>query len=157
MQQPQKAGISFGLTSGVITTLGVMIGLDAATSLRLAVIGGILTVAISDAFSDALGMHVSQESNENNNHDEVWQATFATFFSKLIIALTFLIPVLLLNLQTAILVNIIYGLLLISASSYLLAKSRKESPLNVIAEHLTITVIVIAITYYAGKLIALYL
>ena len=53
MRESIKIGISFGLTSGIITTLGIMIGLNAATNLKLAVIGGILTVAIADAFSDS--------------------------------------------------------------------------------------------------------
>ena len=57
-----RIGFSFGLTSGIITTLGLMVGLHAGTHSRLAVIGGILTIAIADAFSDALGIHISEES-----------------------------------------------------------------------------------------------
>ena len=35
-------GLSFGLTSGVITTLGLMVGLRSGTGSRIAVIGGIV-------------------------------------------------------------------------------------------------------------------
>ncbi|MFH0808382.1 MAG: hypothetical protein V1888_02085 [archaeon] len=156
MKPSHKTGLAFGLTSGVITTLGVMIGLNAATSVRLAVIAGILTIAISDAFSDALGIHISQESSKKNSHFEIWQATFATFITKLIIALTFLIPILIFKLQTAILVNLTWGVLLITTFNYYLAKSRKESPTKTITEHLAITIIVIAITHLTGKLISIY-
>ncbi len=61
-------GISFGLTSGIITTLGMIVGLHAGTHSRLAVIGGVLTIAIADAFSDALGIHISEESQ--NKHTQ---------------------------------------------------------------------------------------
>ena len=43
-------GVSFGLTSGIITTLGMMVGLNFSTGSKLVVLGGILTIAIADAF-----------------------------------------------------------------------------------------------------------
>ena len=45
-----KVGVGFGLTSGVITTLGLMVGLYSGTASRIAVIGGIITIAVADAF-----------------------------------------------------------------------------------------------------------
>lgn len=156
MNNSKKVGIAFGLTSGVITTLGVMIGLDAGTGLKLVVIGGILTVAVSDAFSDALGIHVSQESSKKNNHKEIWEATITTFLAKLLTALTFLIPILIFQLQTAIIINLIWGFALIIIFNYYLAKSRNESPVGIIAEHLGITILVIAITYLVGRFINFY-
>ena len=60
-----KTGISFGLTSGVITTLGLMVGLHSGSHSRAIVIGGIMTIAIADAMSDALGIHVSEESKNS--------------------------------------------------------------------------------------------
>jgi len=151
-----KTGIAFGMTSGVITTLGVIIGLSAATNLRLAVIGGILTVAISDAFSDALGIHISQESSKRNNHKQIWEATISTFLAKLIVALTFLVPILFFPLQVAIKINLAWGLILIVIFNYYLAKSRNESPSKTISGHLGVAILVIIITYYVGKLISMY-
>ena len=54
MKHSLKVGFSFGLTSGIITTLGLMVGLHSGTNSKIAVIGGVLTIAIADAFSDAL-------------------------------------------------------------------------------------------------------
>lgn len=48
-----RKGFSFGLTSGVITTLGLIVGLHSSTHSDLSVIGGILSIAIADAMSDA--------------------------------------------------------------------------------------------------------
>jgi len=156
MDGSSKKGVSFGLTSGIITTLGLMVGLDSGTGLKSVVIGGVLTVAIADAFSDALGMHMSEESDKKNTHKKIWNATIMTFFAKLIIASSFIIPLLILNLQLAIIVNLIWGLLLLSTFNYFLAKQRNENPLKTIFNHLFIAVIVVVITYFIGELIAFY-
>ena len=118
MKDSIKKGMSFGITSGIITTLGVMIGLNSITGLKLAVMGGILTVAIADAFSDALGIHNSEESLKRNTRKSIWIATVSTFFSKLIIAMSFLIPVLLFPLATAIKINLIWGFSLLHKATH---------------------------------------
>ena len=149
-----KVGFSFGLTSGVITTLGLMVGLQAGTGSRLAVIGGIFTIAIADAFSDALGIHISEESENQHTPKQIWVATIVTFLSKFIFAATFVIPVLLLDLSTAIIVSIFWGLSMLSIFSYIMAKESGEKPWKVIFEHLGIVSLVIVITHYLGHFIA---
>jgi len=39
MKQTLKTGLSFGLTSGTITTLGLMVGLHSGTGSKLVIIG----------------------------------------------------------------------------------------------------------------------
>lgn len=150
MKQSFKTGFSFGLTSGVITTLGLMVGLHAGTHSRLAVIGGIVTIAVADALSDALGIHVAEESKNNGAVSEIWEATIATFWAKFLIALTFVVPVLLLPLEEAMMVSVGWGLTLLAVLSYFLARAQQIPVWNVIAEHLVIGVSVIAITHYVG-------
>jgi VIT1/CCC1 family predicted Fe2+/Mn2+ transporter len=145
-----KTGLSFGLTSATITTLGLMVGLHAGTNSKLVVIGGIVIIAIADAFSDALGIHISEESENKHTTLEIWEATIATFFAKFIFASTFIIPLLLLPLTTAIIVSIVYGLVLLSIFSYYLAQGQGERPWKVIAEHLVIAVVVVIVTHYVG-------
>jgi len=89
MRTSLKIGFSFGLTSGVITTLGLMVGLHAGTHSMPAVLGGILTIAVADAMSDALGIHVAEESKNNGKAGEIWESTLATFAAKFVIAGTF--------------------------------------------------------------------
>ncbi len=150
MKLSVRKGFSFGLTSGIITTLGLMVGLNAGTHSRLAVLGGILTIAIADAFSDALGVHISEEAENKHTDREIWEATFSTLFSKFIFAMTFVVPVLLFPLSEALTVSVLWGLSLILVFSYFMAKQQKAKPLNVIAEHLVIAVLVILITNYVG-------
>ena len=61
MKQSLKTGFSFGLMSGVITPLGLMVGLNAGTHSRLAVIGGIVTIAVADALSRSEERRVGKE------------------------------------------------------------------------------------------------
>jgi|TARA_B100002003_G_C14065265_1_gene512674 VIT1/CCC1 family predicted Fe2+/Mn2+ transporter len=150
-----RKGLSFGLTSSVITTLGLIIGLNATTHSRLVVIGGILTIAVADSLSDALAMHISEESENQHSDKQIWAATFATMFSKAIFALIFLIPVLLFSLNTAIITSIVLGLVLLSVLSYFIAKKEKISRIKSILEHLTIATIVIVATHYVGYFISL--
>lgn len=149
-----KTGISFGLTSASITTLGLMIGLNSGTHSRLVVLGGILTIAVADAFSDALGIHISEESENQHTSKEIWLSTVFTFLAKFFFALTFVIPVLIFPLSLAIVVSVIWGLLVLSLLSFYLAKIQKEKPIKVVSEHLLIAIIVIFLTNYLGGFIS---
>jgi VIT1/CCC1 family predicted Fe2+/Mn2+ transporter len=153
LEHSLKTGLSFGLTSAIITTLGLMVGLSSGTSSKLVVIGGIITIAVADAFSDSLGIHVSEESENRHTPAEIWKSTLATFFAKFLFALTFLIPVLLFALTTAIVINIAWGLIALSALSFALALEQRIKPWKVIGEHLAIALIVIALTNLVGNFI----
>ncbi|ODS35937.1 MAG: hypothetical protein A7316_10545 [Candidatus Altiarchaeales archaeon WOR_SM1_86-2] len=154
MELSIKKGFSFGLTSGVITTLGLMVGLHSSTHSALVVIGGILVIAIADALSDALGVHISEEYENQHTTKEIWAATITTFLSKGIFALTFIIPVLLFQLSTAIIVGIIWGLSLITIFSFYMAKQQGVKPYRVVMEHLVIAILVIVVTHYIGEWVA---
>ena len=150
MRTALKIGFSFGLTSGVITTLGLMMGLHAGTHSMPAVLGGILTIAVADAMSDALGIHVAEESKNHGNTNEVWESTMATFAAKFVIAGTFAVPVLVMPLDLAIVASLVWGLSLLAVLSYALARAQRVSPWKVIGEHVVIGLCVVAITHYLG-------
>ena len=150
MKLSLKTGFSFGLTSGVITTLGLMVGLHAGTQSKIAVIGGILTIAIADAFSDALGIHVSEESQNQHDERHIWESTISTFIAKFIVAMTFVAPVVLLPLGTAMIAAIAWGMLILGFFSYKIAIDSKQKPVNVILEHVVIGLLVVVITHFVG-------
>ncbi len=151
MRDSLRTGVSFGLTSAVITTLGLMVGLHSGTGSKLVVLGGVLTIAIADAFSDALGIHVSEESENVHTTRQIWSATIATFLAKFVFALTFIVPVLLLSLSTAVVVSVVWGLSILAILSYFMARTQGERPWKIIGEHVLIAVVVIAITYWVGQ------
>ena len=127
-----------------------MVGIHSGTRSRIAVIGAILTIAIADAFSDALGIHISEESENKHTTREIWESTISTFLSKLVFAMTFIVPVLFLKLDLAIIISILWGLFLLSLFSYYLAKEQNVNVWKVILEHLFIAIVVIAATYSVG-------
>jgi VIT1/CCC1 family predicted Fe2+/Mn2+ transporter len=149
-----RKGLSFGLTSGVITTLGMVVGVNASTSSRLAVIAAIISIAIADAFSDAVAMHVSEESEGVHTRKDVWEATMATFLTKFAFAMTFVIPIWFLALDLAVLVDIIWGLLIMTVFNIFLARSQDERVLRVVFEHLAIAIIVVLITFIVGSFLS---
>jgi hypothetical protein len=150
MKDALRTGVSFGLTSAVITTLGLMVGLHSGTHSRIVVLAGILTIAIADAFSDALGIHVSEEAENKHTIKQIWAATISTFLAKFLFAMTFVIPVILCSLSTAIVISLIWGLSILTLLSYVIAKSQNEPPWKIVGEHLMIAAAVIAITHWVG-------
>ncbi len=156
-QNSLHTGFSFGLASGVITTLGLLIGLAFGTSNKLVVLGGILTIAISDALSDAFGVHISQESQAEHSSSDIWKSTISTFLSKLFFAGAFIIPVAMFDLWTAMFVSVIWGYLLIITFSCYLGKLQKTNMLSVVAEHVAVMTVVIILSYAVGVFVSKYL
>lgn len=145
-----RTGVFFGATSGAITTIGLIAGLNAGTRSLVAVLGGIFVVAVADAMSDAMGIHLAQESDPESTREHIWAATISTFLTKLIVALSFALPLLWLPLQTAVAVAIGWGLLVITLLSVYLAKVQNAPVLNVVLEHLVIAMAVVAVSHYIG-------
>lgn len=151
-------GIALGLTSGVITSLGMVVGMYSATESRLAVVASIITMAIADGLADTAGQHMSEESETENGsvvhtQREVWLTTLFTFLSVAGSILSFVPFFVLLPLRTGILYGIAWGMLLLVVFNYLLAKNLHENPLRVIGEHVALAAFVIVLSYYVGGLI----
>lgn len=157
MKRSHKSGLGFGATSGIITPLGLIVGLYSGTQSMAIIVGGILTIAIADAFSDALGVHVSKEADRGYSIKEVWEATLVTFFSKFLFALMFVVPFLLFHVWTATVFSVLWGMTLLAIFSYFIAKTRNGNPWWAIGEHVGIGVFVVVITYYLPTLIKAWL
>ena len=111
-------------------------------------------IAIADALSDAMGIHISEEAENKHSAGEIWESTLATFLSKFIFALTFLVPVLLFDLNTAIIVCIIWGMFLITIFSIYLARSQQRKVFHIVFEHVVLTIVVIMLAHYVGDWVA---
>ena len=154
MKHSIKTGFTFGLTSGIITTLGLIVGLYSGTHSKLAVIGAVLIIAIADSLSDAMGIHLSEESEGRHKAKSIWESTFATFLAKFIFALTFIVPLLLFQLRTAVIASVIWGMGVLAVLSLYIARGEKAKPWKVVAEHLIIAAVVIVLTLFVGNLIS---
>lgn len=145
-----RTGLFFGATSGVITTIGLITGLNAGTGSMAAVLGGILVIAVADAMSDALGIHLAEEADPATTTQHVWSATLSTFLTKFIFSVSFAVPLLLLPLQQAVVVSVLWGMLVIAVLSYFLGRSQEESSLAIIVEHLGIAIAVVVLSHLIG-------
>ena len=145
-----RTGLFFGATSGVITTLGLITGLNAGTHSIAAVLGGIFVIAVADSMSDALGIHLAEEADANATAEHIWAATASTFFNKFIFALSFAVPLLLLPLDQAVIASIVWGMSVITVLSYFIARVQKASPIAIIAEHLGIASLVVFLSHLIG-------
>lgn len=146
-----RTGLYFGATSGVITTLGLVAGLHAGTKSLPAVLGGIFVIAFADAMSDALGIHIAEEADPETDSAHVWAATFSTFATKFLFALSFAVPLLFLPLSTAVYASVAWGMLVIAVLSYLLARAQATSALAAVLEHLAIAAVVVVLSHFIGR------
>jgi vacuolar iron transporter family protein len=150
MDKGTRTGLFFGATSGVITTIGLMVGLQSGTRSLTAVLGGVIVVAISDAMSDALGIHLAQEADPESTRAHIWAATFATFLSKFLVAISFALPLIWLPLDQAVVVGVVWGLTIVGFMSYVLARMQGASAWKAIGEHVAIALAVVALSHYVG-------
>lgn len=150
MNHSLKIGFCFGMTSGVITTLGLLVGLAAGTHSKLVVISGVLVIAIADAFSDGFGIHMSEESENSHTAAEIWISTGSTCTSKFICAASFLLPLWLLDLRQAVVASLLWGAVVLTAMSWWLAVEQGKNRWRMIGEHLAIGGAVVAVSHLVG-------
>jgi vacuolar iron transporter family protein len=151
MKDSIKSGLGFGITSGIITPLGLIIGLHSSTDSNIAIIGALLIIAFADTLSDSLGMHTSKEFNKSNSTTDVWIATITSFVSKAFVAISFIIPFLIFSQIIAIIINVTWGLSLLAIFSFYIAKTRKAKILPVIIEHVGIAILVLILSQCLGS------
>ena len=63
-------------------------------------------------------------------------------------------PLLFLPLTTAVLVCVVWGSIVISVLSFLLARAQGSNPLATVAEHLAIAAIVLVLSHFIGRWVA---
>ena len=148
--RPNQTKFSFGGTSAIITILGLIIGLDSTANPKVAIIGGILVIALADNISDSLGIHIFQES-ECVDKKEVWLSTLTNFLTRLFVSFSFVALVALLPMTLAVPCSIIWGMGLLAAISYAIARGRGLNPYPAILEHFSIAIAVIIASEFAGK------
>jgi VIT1/CCC1 family predicted Fe2+/Mn2+ transporter len=152
--RPYQTKFSFGATSAIITNLGLIVGLDTLVRPQLAIISGILIIALADNIADSFGIHIYQES-EYLGKKEVWFSTLTNFFTRVFVSLTFIILVIALPLGIAVPCSILWGLVLLAIMSYTIARDRGVNPYLAIFEHISIALVVIIASNFAGKFLLL--
>ncbi len=148
----EKVGeLTFGITSGILTTVGVLVGVNAATASKLSVIAAIVAIAVADSLSDAFGMYMSKVSERGGGRKVAFRYAMGTLAGKFFFPLTFIIPIAFSPLETAVWINLSWGglvLILLSVEQALVAQ---ESVLRQIARNVGLVIFIIAVSTLAGR------
>ncbi len=132
--------------------MGIIVGFDAAMP-RGTVITSLLIIALADNISDSLSIHVYQES-EKLGGKAAFRATLTNFGARLLVALSFVGLVALIPPRWSVLVSLTWGLLLLSALTFSVARARGLKPAPEILKHVAVAVLVIAVSRAAAAAIS---
>lgn len=149
----KMGNVSFGGTAAIVTSVALIFGLDAATATKSIIVSGLLIVALADNLTDALSMHVYQEAERRFQAREAFVATWSNFVTRLLLALTFVLLVLLLPLSSAVIASAAWGLSLLVALTWALARERKASFAVELGKHCGAALAVILASRGIGALI----
>lgn len=141
--------LSFGSTAAIVTSMGLIVGLDAATASTGALLGSILIAGLADNLTDSLSVHIYQES-EKLPEREAFRTTAINFVARFSVSLTFFLILVLLPRLTAVRLSVLWGFFLLSALSYLIARARGVSAFSEIWKHGVVAAIVILISRVIG-------
>jgi VIT1/CCC1 family predicted Fe2+/Mn2+ transporter len=137
--------ISFGSTAALVTNMALVTGMDAIGASRPTIVAALLIAALADNLTDALSIHIYQES-ERLEPREAFVGTLSNFAARLTVSLTFVSLVVLLPAALVVPVSIIWGTLLLTALTYLLARERQVSVAPEIGKHLLSAAAVLVIS-----------
>ena len=147
MLNPRR--FSFGGTSAIVTSMGVIIGLGAARAEMATIVSGLLIVGFADNLSDSLSIHMYQEAEKLEGR-AAFKATLTNFVTRILVALSFVAIVLTLPRPYAGTVAFAWGCALLAAISFILARARSIGPGPEVVKHLGMAVLVIASSRVIG-------
>ena len=154
-QKNKLSNFSFGAVSAVITCLAIITSFDTNNKSKLVVIGSLCVIALADNISDTLGIHIYQEG-EFSSFRKVWRGTLSNFIVRVCVILVFILFVFGLPPMPAVVCSILYGFLILTGISYLVARKRHIAPARVIAEHIVIATLVLGLSKYVAFLIKMW-
>lgn len=141
--------LTFGGTAATVTSMGLIVGLDATTISQGTVVGSLLIVALADNLTDSLSVHMYQES-ERLPEREALQTTITNFFVRLVVSLSFIGIYLLAPTGLRVLLSVGWGFCVLAALSYGIARRRSVSGFSEIWKHTLVAVAVIGVSKAIG-------
>ena len=145
--------INFGGTAAIVTSMGLILGLDAAASSRQSITSVLLIIAVADNLSDSLSVHVYQEAEQLQSR-EAFRSTLANFVTRLLVALSFVVLVITLPRDSLVAVTLAWGFFLLALLTFRIARARGARVGKEIAKHVAIAAIVIVTSRWLGTWIA---
>jgi len=145
--------ISYGSTAAIVTSMALIVGLDAAGSSKATVLTALLITALADNLTDSLSIHIYQESERLERRD-AFIGTLSNFATRFLGCLTFIALVLALPRPIAVAASLAWGLILLVLLTALLARDRGDSVASEVIKHLLAASAVLAISRGVATLLA---
>ncbi len=155
--EPVRQGMFFGLNSGVITTTGLISGIAQTFSNPLYIIISIVSLAISDGFSEAYGLYISKKA-EKISDDSInpFYSFVSLLITKALIVLSFLIPFIF-SRKLTYFKNLswpfLWGAFLLFILDYHLSEIRDDNFFHYYIPHIVILFIVMGLSKWFSKMI----
>ena len=147
-----RLAFSFGGTAAIVGSVSLIIGLDAVHASKASIIAGLMVAALADILTDSLSVHIYQES-ERLEARPAFMATLTNFATRALISLSFVFFVLLLPIGMSITVSVVWGLVLLSGLSAILARVRKVGVVSEISKHLAVAIAAVVVSKIIGTCI----
>jgi len=147
---------AFGISSAVMTVMGIIVGLVSAQQSISAVIGGIASVGIADSMADALGVYTAKKSEKGSSDKVALRVALATFWSKLFFSASFVAIFMIFPNNQTLTVSIIWGLAVLAGIHFLIAFAREEKIIWNILKNIGLAIIIILTSFWVGSLIQKY-
>ncbi|HVO10359.1 MAG TPA: hypothetical protein VMX54_06345 [Vicinamibacteria bacterium] len=141
--------LSYGGTAAIVTGMGLIVAFDAGTTSKATLIASLLVVAIADNLADSLAIHVYQES-EKLDSKRAFRATVANYVTRLLVAGSFVTLAAVVPARSLVPVILAWGMTLLCALTYLVAKSRGVAPGLEVVKHLAVAIAVIVVSRGIG-------
>ncbi len=153
MRKKDKEGIqgaTFGVMEATIMMLGVMTGLS-VTGNKFIVAIGLLTAGLADAIANAVGFHVSEETETFHTKREVWKSMLYAFLGTLVTITIMALPVIFLQLKQAVVTTWVIGIIILMILGYSVSKiAKREKPLALMLEYTAFGVFAAVLCYALG-------
>ena len=152
-----RQGFFFGLNSGIITTCGLITGLVQTNINHKILIISVLSLAISDSFSESYGLYLSKkaENVEDLTRGPIYSLV-ALFLTKFVIVISFLLP-LLFTKSLKVFKNmswvVAWSVIVLFIVDYNLSKMRNENIWEYILPHGVVLFVVMFTTKYFGNIL----
>lgn len=145
--------LTFGVTSGLMTAVGILIGVYSANPSKLFVASALLALAISDSPSEAFAMYNSKIS-EGSSPAMAMKYALCAMSGNIIIPLVFLLPLFFLTLSATVSFNLILAAVILITLSTAHSLANQESVFKNVSKNLLLAVGIVVAAHLAGNFVA---
>jgi hypothetical protein len=141
--------ISYGGTAAVVTSMALIGGLGAADATKPVIVSALLIAALADNLTDALSIHMFQES-ERLPEQDAFRGTVSNFVTRLLLCISFAGLVGFFPLAHVAKIATTWGMLLLASLTYMVARERRAKPWLEVVKHLLMASAVIVVSGAIG-------